>query len=149
MQFELSHWRCHRQISRSCISNLSCNHFNQSCSSKGKITLALFYLMRQNRHYHTSVVVSTFSLCLEMHLDNRFLKSRSRSRRSQVSSRSRKISVSVSSSLSRDFAQVIFYEVLQEGVPLKIVLKNDCSKFSHSKRSVANLSMLLCCFRDG
>jgi len=34
-----------------------------------------------------------------------------------VSSRSRRISVSVSSSSSRDFATVLFFEVLQEGVP--------------------------------
>jgi len=27
--------------------------------------------------------------------------------------------------------------------------KNDCSKFSHSKRSVAKLSLLLCYLRDG
>ena len=32
---------------------------------------------------------------------------------------------------------------------LKTVLKNDCSKFSRSKRSVAKLSLLLCCLRDG
>jgi len=31
----------------------------------------------------------------------------------------------------------------------KTALKNDCSKFSHSKRSVAKLSLLLCCLRDG
>jgi len=31
----------------------------------------------------------------------------------------------------------------------KTVLKNDCSKFSRSKRSVAKLSLLLCCLRDG
>ena len=31
----------------------------------------------------------------------------------------------------------------------KTVLKNDCSKFSCSKRSVAKLSLLLCCLRDG
>jgi len=50
---EQSHWRCHSQLSRSCVPNLSCNHFNQSCSSKGKITRVLFCLMRQNRHYLT------------------------------------------------------------------------------------------------
>jgi len=33
--------------------------------------------------------------------------------------------------------------------PKKTVLKNDCSKFSYSKRSVAKLSLLLCCLRDG
>jgi len=31
----------------------------------------------------------------------------------------------------------------------KTVLKNDCSKFSRSKRSVAKLSLLLCCLRVG
>jgi len=31
----------------------------------------------------------------------------------------------------------------------KKVLKNDCSKFSHSKRSVAKLSLLLCCLQNG
>jgi len=41
-------------VFRTCrVPNLSCNHFNQSCSSKGKITRALFCLMRQNRHYLT------------------------------------------------------------------------------------------------
>jgi len=31
----------------------------------------------------------------------------------------------------------------------KRFLKNDCSKFGRSKRSVAKLSLLLCCLRDG
>jgi len=31
----------------------------------------------------------------------------------------------------------------------KTVLKNDCSKFNRSKRSVAKLSLLLCYLRDG
>jgi len=31
---------------------------------------------------------------------------------------------------------------------LKTVLKNDCSKFSRSKRPVAKLSLLLCYLRD-
>ena len=30
-----------------------------------------------------------------------------------------------------------------------MVLKNDCSKFSRSKRPVVNLSLLFCCLRDG
>jgi len=30
----------------------------------------------------------------------------------------------------------------------ELLLKNDCSKFSRSKRSVAKLSLLLCCLRD-
>ena len=71
--------------------------------------------------------VSRLDLGLETRLETRFLKSlsRSRSRKSQVSSRSRsrRISVSVSSSSSRDFAQVIFNEVLQGGVPSKNVFK--------------------------
>jgi len=46
------------------------------------------------------------------------------------------------------FAQVIFHEVLQ-GVPQKMVLKKDYSKFSRSKRSVSKLSLLLCYLRDG
>ena len=53
MHLKLRHWRCHGLLSRSCVLNLSCNHFNQSCSSKGKITRALFCLMWQNRHYLT------------------------------------------------------------------------------------------------
>ena len=57
--------------------------------------------------------VSRLGLGLVTRLETRFLESRSR--RSQVSSRSRMISVSSSS--SRDFALVLFYEVLQEGVP--------------------------------
>jgi len=31
----------------------------------------------------------------------------------------------------------------------KTVFKNDCSKYSRSKRSVAKLSLLLCCLRNG
>jgi len=27
MHLELNHWRCHGQLSRSCVPNLSCNHF--------------------------------------------------------------------------------------------------------------------------
>jgi len=53
MHVEMSHCRCHGKLSRSCVPNLSCDHFDQSCSSKGKITRTLFCLMRQNRHYLT------------------------------------------------------------------------------------------------
>ena len=53
MYLELSHSRCHGHISRLCVLSLSCDHFNQSYSSKGKITRALCCLMRQNRHYLT------------------------------------------------------------------------------------------------
>ena len=53
MQLQLSHRRCHSQLSRSCVPNLSCKHFNQSYSAKGKKPRGLFFLMRQNRHYLT------------------------------------------------------------------------------------------------
>ena len=53
-QLELSHCRCHSQLSRSSILNLSCNHFNQSCSSEGKITRALFCFIIKNCQYLTS-----------------------------------------------------------------------------------------------
>ena len=92
-------------------------------------------------HYSTSDGVLRLGLGFETCLETCFLGSRS-----QVSSRSRRISVS--SSQSRDFAQVIFYELLQ-GAHYKTVSKNDCSKFSRSKRSVAKLSLLLCYLRDG
>jgi len=71
-------------------------------------------------HFHCTRVHSSDEVSrLGLGLETRFLESQSqsRSRRSKVSSRSRRILVSVSSSSSRDFAQVIFYEVLQEGVP--------------------------------
>jgi len=60
----------------------------------------------------------------------------------QVSSRSRALRLETEE-------RIFFYEVLQEEVPQKTVLKSDCSKFSRSKRSVAKLSLLLCCLRDG
>ena len=34
-------------------------------------------------------------------------------------------------------------------LPKKTVLKHNCSKFSRLNRSVAKLSVLLCCLRDG
>jgi len=34
-------YRCHGQLSRTCVPNLSGDYFNQSCWAKGKITLAV------------------------------------------------------------------------------------------------------------
>jgi len=48
MHLTLGQYRC--QLSTSCVLNLSCDHFNQSCSSQGKITPAVFCHMRLNRH---------------------------------------------------------------------------------------------------
>ena len=42
MHPQLSHCRCHNQLSSPCILKLSCDHFNQSCSAKGRITPAIF-----------------------------------------------------------------------------------------------------------
>jgi len=33
-------YRCHGELSRSCVMNLSCDHFEQSCSDKGKVAPA-------------------------------------------------------------------------------------------------------------
>jgi len=51
MHPQLSHYcRRHGQLSRLCVPNVSCDHFKQSSSSNGngKITQAIFRLMRQN-----------------------------------------------------------------------------------------------------
>jgi len=37
----LSCYRCHGQLSRTCVPNLSVDYFNQSCSAEGKITLTV------------------------------------------------------------------------------------------------------------
>jgi len=37
----LSCYRCHGQLSRTCVPNLSFDYFNQSCAAKVKITLAV------------------------------------------------------------------------------------------------------------
>jgi len=47
---ELLIYRCHGQLNRICITNLSCNYFSQLCSTKGKIPPAVFRHIRQNRH---------------------------------------------------------------------------------------------------
>ena len=51
MDVGLSSYRCHGQLSRTCVPNLSCDYFSQSCSAKG------ICLMRQNRHYTKMYVV--------------------------------------------------------------------------------------------
>ena len=78
-------------------------------------------------------------LGLETCPETRFLGSRSR--RSQVSFLSRTLRLD---SLHRLFFMKFCKEFLK-----KTVLKNYCSKFNCSKRSVATLSFLLCCLRDG
>jgi len=52
IHLELSHWKCNGQLSRSCVPNLSCNHFNQWSSSKGKITRTLFCLTTKKQALH-------------------------------------------------------------------------------------------------
>jgi len=37
MDVGLSCYRCHSQLSRTCVPNLSCDYFSQSCSANGKI----------------------------------------------------------------------------------------------------------------
>ena len=71
---------------------------------------------------------------------------RSRSRRSRLGlegfrSRSR--------ALRLETLHRLFFTKFCKKVLKKAVLKNDCSKFSRSKRSVAKLSLLLYCLRDG
>jgi len=51
------------------------NNFNQSCSSKGKITRALFCLMRQNRHYLTLSITFKQHACMFCRICN-FAESR-------------------------------------------------------------------------
>jgi len=70
-------------------------------------------------------------------LETRFLKSRSR--RSQVS---------VSKDFGLETLYRLFFMKFCKEFPKKTVLKNDCSKFSRSKRSAAKLSLLSCCLRD-
>ena len=70
------------------------------------------------------------------------------------------VSVSGLVSVSKDFdlGLELFVSTLCKGYFLwsfareflkKTVLKNDCSKFSRSKRPVAKLFLLLCCLQDG
>jgi len=46
----LSCYRCHGQLSRTCVPNLSSDYFNQSCSAKVKITLAVILSHRAMPH---------------------------------------------------------------------------------------------------
>ena len=45
--------------------------------------------------------------------------------------------------------RLFFMKFCNKEFILKTVLKNDCSKFSRSKKSVAKFSLWLCCLRDG
>jgi len=58
----LSCYSCHVQLSRTCIPNLSCDYFNQSCSAEGKITPEVILPMRQNRQSTKVFVVHHDSL---------------------------------------------------------------------------------------
>jgi len=60
----VSCYRCHGQLSKACVPNLSYDCLSQSCSAKGRITPAVylphmrqFCLMRQNRHNTKMYVV--------------------------------------------------------------------------------------------
>ena len=45
----LSSYRCHGQLSKTCVPNLSCDYFNQSCSAKGKTdTAQKMYVVHRN-----------------------------------------------------------------------------------------------------
>jgi len=89
--------------------------------------------------------VSTLGLGLQ----TRFLVSRSQSQRSQVSSLGLEGFRSRSRALRLETLHKLFFvKFCKKEFLIKTVLKNDCSKFSLSKRSVAKLSLLLCCLRD-
>jgi len=45
--------------------------------------------------------------------------------------------------------RIFFMKFCKKEFLWKTVLINDCSKFCRSRRSVAKLSLLLCCLRDG
>jgi len=45
--------------------------------------------------------------------------------------------------------RLFFMKFFKKKFLTKTALKNDCSKFSHSIRSVAKFSLLLCCLRYG
>ena len=89
--------------------------------------------------------VSRLGLGLETCLETRFLKSPSRRSQDGLQGflfRSRALRLETLHRLFfRTFCKKEFFK--------KTVLKNDCSKFSHSKRSVAKLSLLLYCLRVG
>jgi len=94
----------------------------------------------------TSDGVSRLGLGLETRLETRFWSLGLEGLRSRLGlegfrSPSRALCLET---LHRSFFMKFCKEFLK-----KTVLKNDYSKFSPSKRSVAKLSLLLCCLRDG
>ena len=95
-------------------------------------------------HVEANDGVSRLGLGLETCLETRFLNSQSRRSRLGLEgfrSRSRALRLET---LHRLFFMKFCKEFLE-----KTVFKNDCSKFSRSRRSVAKLSLLLCCLRNG
>jgi len=94
--------------------------------------------------HYTSDGVSRLCLGLETCLETRYLESRSRRSRLGLEgfrSRSRTLRL-------KTLRNLFFMKFCKEFLE-KTVLKNDCSNFTRSKRSVAKLSLLLCCLRDG
>ena len=55
MHVGLSCYRCHGQLSRTCIPNLSCDHCSQSCSAKGKITSAVRHSTKMYVVHHNTL----------------------------------------------------------------------------------------------
>ena len=54
----LRFYRCHGQLSRTCVPNLSCDYFNQSCLAKNKNSFSCYFAsLRQNRHSTKMYVV--------------------------------------------------------------------------------------------
>jgi len=81
----------------------------------------------------------SFETCFE----TRFLESLSRnSHLGLEGSRSRALRLET-------LHRLFFMKFCKKEFLSKTVLKNDCSKFNRSKRSVAKLSLLLCCLPDG
>jgi len=51
----LNCYRCHGQLSRTCVPNMLFDYFNQSCSAKGKITLAVILPHETKQTQHKNV----------------------------------------------------------------------------------------------
>ena len=102
-----------------------------------QVILAKSWQKSVNITYQVSYGVSRLGLDLETGLETRFLKSRSR--RSQVSSRSLSRALCLET-----LPRLFFYEVLQEGVPYKTVLKIIVQNLAVQRGQW--LSFLCCCF---
>ena len=51
----LSFCRCHGQLSKACVLNLSCDYFNQSCLAKGKIAPAVILPHEAKQTQHKNI----------------------------------------------------------------------------------------------